>query len=617
MHQNYAIIILIEYNHTKIEELQFQSRNNNTTSSTPNRAFVSVNDCEGTMLTFIALLIFFNIRVTTAQAQMYPCYTHCVCNNTRVKCHDQTLEIVNSIAKQIATNTTYLSFASCWLTSFPWEAFNRQLPALEELDLSHNYLSRFPGSDISNTKNISKIFSALKIIDVSHNELTEFSIQHLGEVPLVKLFASSNKISMLYSTAFQTFQDLEELHLDRNKLSDLPSFTGLKNLKMLQLTENKLQHLKGDTFKGLENLTVLNISSNMIKMVETNVLRHFKNDSIVISFANNNIQEIQEGFFESLKKLKSISFERNEISSLGKDVFSGITVTDKKAGINLQSNSLESLPIDAFRGMSGGIVLLYRNPIRCDCDVYKLMRFFNQTNNKNISLHGTCSLTQQLRRLENNKISFDSDFSEICPACEIGNTSLCSVEGTASNGGMCYTCSCNERKLYSSRCFLPDDSTLQTCKCSRFIYNTSNNRWRNRDAVSSAPITSYIIVGSLIFIVVAFVVMSFPMHTYCRRRIKKKQLRKLSMYRKRLLSRSSRSSSSSKYECNPDKNAGNGHSPVGCSHVEFLGDDDSTAGCSHSERIDSCTSTNSDVFVDSSSYEHSADRETYRKLSND
>lgn len=490
----------------------------------------------------------------------YSCYTSCLCNNTSVECSDLRPEQVNVIATQIPANTTHLSFVSCKLVDFPWTYISR-ITALKELDLTSNFLTVFPGIN-----NISHFFPNLSVLRVSQNALTELSFQRLAKLPLKKLYANGNQINLIYSV-FNTFTEIEELHLDGNQLSHLPSFNGFTKLKVLNLMENVLKQIKRNTFEGLGNLAILNVSLNSIAYIEGGALNHFKDESIAISFAFNSLTRIQKGFFDSLKTFQSISVEGNEISTLEENIFKGIKATDDTIGINLQNNALETLPIDTLCDIKSGVILLYGNPIQCNCDVYKLQNRLKS--NTNISINGSCFSKYSSRILDSTTVSFDSNLSEICPPCETQNfSSSCASK----KENVCYTCSCFERNYNSGQCFLPND-TIRECNCSSFTSRPRNNG-TVPDRRSNA--TAWIVIGALITIVVFFVLFSFPMHTYFRRRVKRKHLRKISDYRKRLISRST---STSKSESKGDSENGN------------------LPGTSHDDQHDAA---NDDVFDDDS-----------------
>ena len=115
---------------------------------------------------------------------------------------------------------------------------------------------------------------------------------------------------------------VEELDLSNNKLTEIsPSncFTGMENLRKLDLSRNSLLSLPGGIFRSLQKLEYLNISNNKVKFIDPQV---FSNAS-------------------DLKSLRTIDFARNSINSIDPwPLIRGLVVPG--CSVNLRLNAIDT-----------------------------------------------------------------------------------------------------------------------------------------------------------------------------------------------------------------------------------------------------------------------------------
>ncbi|TYI91962.1 hypothetical protein E1A91_D02G032300v1 [Gossypium mustelinum] len=190
-----------------------------------------------------------------------------------------------------------------------------RLTNLEELDLSTNL---FRNNTISSLEGL----SSLKSLTLSNNRLQgsldtkdggrKLQLTHLEELNLdynhfnTSVFASLNKLSNLKSLSIrvnqlkgsidmkdlEAFINLRELDMRYNELKDLVIHQGwcdLRNLEVLEVSENALEGMLPHCFSNLTSLRVLDISRN-----------HFQ---IPLSFAP----------FANLSNLKALSSNENKM----------------------------------------------------------------------------------------------------------------------------------------------------------------------------------------------------------------------------------------------------------------------------------------------------------------
>ena len=98
---------------------------------------------------------------------------------------------------------------------------------------------------------------------------------NLNLFPLVYGKEFGFRLAHLDPNVFKELKNLEELHLDRLKLTSIEPglFSGLCNLKTLSLSENQLNNLEPGLFSGLYNLRELKLSGNQLKNLHEEVFR--------------------------------------------------------------------------------------------------------------------------------------------------------------------------------------------------------------------------------------------------------------------------------------------------------------------------------------------------------
>ncbi|XP_062251924.1 podocan isoform X2 [Platichthys flesus] len=208
-------------------------------------------------------------------------------------------------------------------------------------------------------------------------EILTMSSNFLRVVPknlpssLYRLHLKSNKLEKIPAGAFDNLQNLRELYLQNNLLSnegiDNETFSQLNSLECLDLSNNNLSVVP----KGLpRNLVLLHLEKNSIRSIPGDALTSVRNLEYLL-LHNNNIRSrsIHPAAFQGLKKLhtlhmynnllervprglprraKTLMLLHNSISELGRnDLALLYTLTE----LNLSYNKLTNQNVhrDAFR----------------------------------------------------------------------------------------------------------------------------------------------------------------------------------------------------------------------------------------------------------------------------
>nr|WOR07596.1 soluble toll-like receptor 5 [Larimichthys crocea] len=230
------------------------------------------------------------------------------------------------------------------------------------------------------------VFSQLKdvaIIDVSQNQVNQIHRNAFGGLQghLKMLNLSRNLLGEIYSHTFASLTNLKVLDLSYNHIGILgyDSFSGLPNLKALYLTGNSLKDLGFPA--SLPSLDYLMLNDN--KLASSVGLSSFARNVIYLNIQDNRLTYLDDvyTFLNGMKRLQSLFYGGNTIRwcKLNQRV-SGIGLNNVRfldlhssslqsvwsqgqclnlfdnlghvIGLNLSSNTLQSLPQGIFKGLT-------------------------------------------------------------------------------------------------------------------------------------------------------------------------------------------------------------------------------------------------------------------------
>ncbi|KAM5547601.1 hypothetical protein ABKV19_001869 [Rosa sericea] len=210
---------------------------------------------------------------------------------------DLTANRLSSLDTRIGTlsNLTKLSFRQNLIDDAAVQPISAwtALSGLEELVLRDNKLNKIPDvsifkkllvfdvsfNEITSLQGLSKVSSTLKELYVSKNEVTKIEeIDHLHQLQILEL--GSNRLRVMQSLENMTKLEelwlgrnrikecvaLEELYLSHNGISKMEGLSTLVNLRVLDVSNNKLTSVN-----DIENLTMLEdlwLNDNQIESIE-------------------------------------------------------------------------------------------------------------------------------------------------------------------------------------------------------------------------------------------------------------------------------------------------------------------------------------------------------------
>ncbi|XP_042900521.1 protein toll isoform X2 [Parasteatoda tepidariorum] len=276
-------------------------------------------------------------------------------------------------------NLLKLSLRECGLEKVS-KAFLIPFSHLEELDLSCNSLRIIPDGFFNNLENLIKVTLKnnrlrsvkncfgqnyrLEHIDLSDNLIESCDNTFHSMASLKSIDLSRNRLRWIKNTDFSTSPWLRKLSLNINNISQIDSeaFSHLKQLQIINLSENELKNLNG-SFRNTPYLRELILHSNGLGELNEN---DFSAAGRVtrLNLANTNLSRVH-GAFKNLSNLKSLTIRKNKLSVLSRESFPRII---------------------KIREMFSS-----ENKWICDCRLLWIKDWMQNTNLRNLNLDFNCS----------------------------------------------------------------------------------------------------------------------------------------------------------------------------------------------------------------------------------
>uniref|UniRef100_A0AAR2L8X4 non-specific serine/threonine protein kinase n=1 Tax=Pygocentrus nattereri TaxID=42514 RepID=A0AAR2L8X4_PYGNA len=196
-----------------------------------------------------------------------------------------------------------LDLSSNSLSEFP-SALCKSLQSLTRLDLQGNQLRSLPAELLS--------LPSLSVLNVSRNCVGPvLSLEPRVHCPtLCQLNLSFNHITAFPYQLGQAMDNLEELSLEGNKISELSLPLCLAEMKVFDVSKNEVALISDDFFSGCFKLEIFNASINKLSS-----LPHLPSKITTLKLSQNNFRSVPEAIV-SLPNLWSVDMKSNSISVL-------------------------------------------------------------------------------------------------------------------------------------------------------------------------------------------------------------------------------------------------------------------------------------------------------------
>ncbi|CZT04021.1 probable regulatory subunit of protein phosphatase-1 [Rhynchosporium graminicola] len=236
------------------------------------------------------------------------------------------IEADEDLLDDYPSTTTEIDCVHARISSIPSLRLSR-FPEVQRLCLRQNSISSISG--------LEPLSETLTELDLYDNLLTR--IAHLEDLPNLKsLDLSFNKIKHIKNISHLT--KLTDLYFVQNKISTIENLEGLTKLRNLELAANRIREIQGlETLVGLEELWLGKNKITTITGLDT--LQNLR----ILSIQSNRIREISG--LSSLPHLEELYISHNALTTLnGLESCTGLRVLDISNNQISSLKGLENMP---------------------------------------------------------------------------------------------------------------------------------------------------------------------------------------------------------------------------------------------------------------------------------
>ncbi|EDW84335.1 uncharacterized protein Dwil_GK13202 [Drosophila willistoni] len=209
----------------------------------------------------------------------------------------------------------------------PAQTFGQLKLPIEELDLSNNLIRRIPEKAFDSLKDVlNELRLANNLLGDNLNPI--FSTAELHSLKNLRLLdLSGNKIKLIEEGLLKGCVDLKEFYVDRNSLTAVPSnsLNGPSSLRHLSLRQNQIGTLMQESFGSQPQLEIIDLRYNFLRNIDSQA-------------------------FKGLQKIREIKLAGNRITNLNSDVFEKLPTLQK---LDLSENFINQFPTVALAAISG------------------------------------------------------------------------------------------------------------------------------------------------------------------------------------------------------------------------------------------------------------------------
>lgn len=185
---------------------------------------------------------------------------------------------------------------------------------------------------------------------------------------------------------------------------DHSTFDGLKNssVHMLDLSKNMIFGLQQGVFSPLKEVEVIDISQNRLNQIKRKAFKGLQGHLKMLNLSYNMLGEIYSHTFVSLTNLEVLDLSYNHIGALGFNSFRGLP---NLRALNLTGNSLRSLGFPALLPRLDYLLLddnkLTPSSVSDITSFARNVRHLNIMDNRLINLADVYTFVNKMKRLQN------------------------------------------------------------------------------------------------------------------------------------------------------------------------------------------------------------------------
>lgn len=192
--------------------------------------------------------------------------------------------------------------------------------------------------------------SNYKTIDMSHNQIDWIDFPGLFTKQFnleVLNFNGNPNFPSKINVKILEHENLRQFSCSVCGFTEIGSltFTGMSNLEVLLLNANNIEEIAESSFRSNINMKVLNLSDNKIKILHPETLTNLKKFSH-LTLTSNSIQMPNNRFFLKSESLQSLAMDSCEIEVIYPETFGELKSLEK---LNINGNFIVNIPVNSFK----------------------------------------------------------------------------------------------------------------------------------------------------------------------------------------------------------------------------------------------------------------------------
>uniref|UniRef100_H2XKS2 Ig-like domain-containing protein n=1 Tax=Ciona intestinalis TaxID=7719 RepID=H2XKS2_CIOIN len=231
-------------------------------------------------------------------------------------------------------------------------------PSLRVLDLSFNTIRGIRSNTFINQRNLTELYLHKNNITTVNEHafagLVSLETLSLGRNRIgngrngLKYFAPSEVLAS-NAECIGNLSKLRFLDLSRNRINHIKglAFNGMCQLRTLLLHGNRISNLKDASFYSLKALTTLRMDDNRIRSVDMGWLYDLKSLE-KLSLSRNKVNSISSGAWKLCKEIRHLNLSHNDLTTIISKQFESLTVMQT---LDLSRNAIVAMEKEAFYGL--------------------------------------------------------------------------------------------------------------------------------------------------------------------------------------------------------------------------------------------------------------------------
>lgn len=210
-------------------------------------------------------------------------------------------------------------------------------PSLLRLHLKSNRLEKIPTGAFEDLQNLRELYLQNNLL--TNDGMDNETFSHLNSLEYLDL--SNNNLSVVPKGLPRS---IVLLHLERNAIRSIPgdALTSVRNLEYLLLHNNKLRSrsIHPMAFQGLKKLHTLHLYNNLLERVPRGLPRRAK----TLMLLHNHVSEIGRNDLSLLYTLTELNLSYNKLTNpkIHRDAFRKLRMLEM---LDLSGNSLHAVPL--------------------------------------------------------------------------------------------------------------------------------------------------------------------------------------------------------------------------------------------------------------------------------